>query len=290
MPQTLVELGGPAEADLIHIAPANSFPPQTYQPMLRALTDRYRAICFPPRALWGDQEPPRQWNEWNEWHDLADDLLRAFDKSGMQDVILMGHSIGAVVSMLAVLKEPERFAALVMLDPAMLSQDRLDWLKMARERKALDQTPLIKAALRRRRAFESRDQAFARFRNRSHFAAFPDETLRLYVDHGLKERVDGSGYELTWSVEWEVYYYATIYQRAWTDLPKLESLLPVLIIRGGRSDTFDQAGQEAARRLVPSATIAALEGGDHLFPQSAPHEAGQLIRSWLGAGTFPDKR
>ncbi|MCY4071654.1 MAG: alpha/beta hydrolase [Chloroflexi bacterium] len=280
MPQRLLELGGPADAALIHIAPANSFPPQTYGPMLRSLTDRYRAICFPPRALWGDQTPPR---ELREWHDLADDLLGAFDTWKMGEIILVGHSFGGIASMLAAIKEPERFRALVMLDPVILSQDLLDWLKTATEHNALDQTPLVKGALRRRRVFESRDLAFTRFRNRPHFADWSDEALRLYVDHGLRERSNKAGYELVWPVEWEVYYYSTVYQRIWEDLPQLEGLLPVLIIRGATSDAFDQSAQEAVQRLVPSATVNVIEGRGHLFPQSAPDVTGALIRSWLCA-------
>jgi len=280
VPQRLLELGGPADAALIHIAPANSFPPQTYGPMLRSLTDRYRAICFPPRALWGDQTPPR---ELREWHDLADDLLDAFDTWKMGEIILVGHSFGGIASMLATIKDPERFRALVMLDPVILSRESLDWLKTATEDNALDQTPLVRGALRRRRVFESREQAFHRFRNRPHFADWSDEALRLYVDHGLRERSNKAGYELAWPVEWEVYYYSTVYGRIWEDLPKLEGLLPVLIIRGGASDTFDQSGQEAVQRLVPSVTISVIERRGHLFPQSAPDETGGLIRSWLRA-------
>ena len=278
MPQTLLELGGPADAPLIHIAPANSFPPQIYQPMLSFLTDRYRAICFPPRALWGDQTPPQ---ELREWQDLADDLLCAFDKWSMSEIVLIGHSFGGIASLLAAIKEPDRFSALVLLDPTILSPDRLDWLKKAAEQDALDQTPLVKGALRRRRVVESRDLAWARFRNRPHFADWSDEVLRLYVDHGFRERSHNAGYELTWSVDWEVYYYSTVYQRIWEDLPKLEGLLPVLIIGGDTSDTFEQSDQEAVQHLVPSATNCVIKGQGHLFPQSAPDETGALIRSWL---------
>lgn len=278
MPQTGVELGGPAGATRIHLAPANSFPPQTYLPMLRALTDRYRAVSFPPRALWGDAEPPQ---ELQGWQVLADDLLRAFDKRDMRDLVLVGHSFGAIASLLAAIKAPERCAALVLLDPTILSPQRLQGLKNARENKTLAQTPLIKAAARRRRFFDSKDQAFARFRSRSHFAAWSDETLRLYVEHGLRKRPQRPGYELVWSVEWEIYYYATIYLRIWQELPKLEGLLPLLIMRGGDSDTFERASQEAAQRLLPSATMLTLAGQGHLFPQTAPDETGELIRAWL---------
>lgn len=278
MPQRLLELGGPTEAALIHVAPANSFPPQTYGPMLRALTDRYRAICFPPRALWGDQAPPP---EPGDWHEVADDLLDAFAAWNMRDIILIGHSFGGIASMLAAIKAPNRFRALIMLDPTILPPETLNWLKRAQENQALDQTPLVRGALRRRRLFKSREEAFTRFRKRPHFADWSDVSLRLYVDHGLRKSSAGIGYELAWPVEWEVYYYSTVYQGVWEELPKLEGLLPVLIIRGSTSDTFDQSGQASVQRLAPSASLSVVDGHGHLFPQSAPDETGALIRSWL---------
>ena len=64
MPQTLLELAGDADAPILHIAPANGFPPQTYLPMLRGLSASYRVVCCPPRALWGDQAPPAELRDW----------------------------------------------------------------------------------------------------------------------------------------------------------------------------------------------------------------------------------
>ena len=278
MPQPLLELGGPKGASLIHLAPANGFPPQTYMPMLASLTDHHRAICFPPRALWGDLAPP---DEFRDWQMLADDLLRAFNQWDMREIVAVGHSFGGIASMLAAIKEPCRFRALVLLDPTILADEVLDWLKAAAEQNSLDQTPLVQGARRRRRIFGSMDEAFDRFRSRRQFVDWPDDVLRLYVQHGLRQRADADGFELTWPVEWEVYYYATIYQRIWQDLPKLEGLLPTLIARGGKSDTFTEASMERTCNMLPSATFCELTGQGHLFPQAAPAETGALIYSWL---------
>ncbi len=280
MPQTLLEIAGNAGAPLLHIAPANGFPPQTYLPMLRGLSAEYRAICFPPRALWGDGKPPREYRDWSM---AADDLLAAFHEKDMRDIVAMGHSFGGIASLLAVIQEPQRFKALILLDPVILMPDQLRLLQMAHEQDAIEQMPTLQGALRRRRHFESKEAAYQRFRKRSSFADWSDELLWLYIEHGLKTRADAAGVELAWSVEWEVYYYATIFQPIWQVLPKLEGLLPVLIMRGGTSDTFTEEALQLTRSILPSAAVRELAGQGHLFPQAAPHETARIIGDWLGS-------
>lgn len=278
MPQTVLELAGNVGAPPLHMAPANGFPPQTYLPMIRGLEEDYRVICCPPRALWGDQAPPA---DYRDWRMVADDLLAAFDRWNLRDIVAVGHSLGGIASLLAVLREPNRFKALVMLDPVMLMPEQLAWFKQAVERGAADQLPLAQAARRRRRNFTSREAAFQRFRAKPSFADWPDEALNLYVEHGLKARPDGVGFELAWPVEWEAYYYSTIYQRIWQVLPQLDGLLPMMVLRGETSDTFTEEGLDLARSKLPSADVYQLAGQGHLFPQAAPAATASLIKTWL---------
>lgn len=278
MPQTLLELAGDAAAPVLHIAPANGFPPQTYLPMLRGLSAKYRVVCCPPRALWGDQAPPA---ELRDWRMVADDLLAAFERWRLRDIVAVGHSLGGIASLLAVLQEPARFKALAMLDPVMLMPDALAWFKSMIDNGSASQSPLIQAAMRRRRHFVSREQAFQRFRAKSSFADWTDAALRLYVEHGLRARADGPGFELTWTIEWEIYYYSTIYQPIWQVLHQLDGLLPILMIRGENSDTFTEESLHLARSTLRSAELVTLEGQGHLFPQAAPDAAAPIIADWL---------
>ena len=283
MPQTLIELTGERGAALLNMMPANGFPPQTYLPMLRGLAG-YRAISLPPRALWGDHAAPAGFRS---WADCADDLLQGFDRFGLRDVVAIGHSLGGVLSMLAMIKEPERFRALVMLDPVLLPQGALDMLAGAREAGRIDDFPLVRGARRRRQHFESREDAYSRFLEKPIFADWSAEALSLYVEHGLRARDDGAGFQLTWSTEWEAHYFATVYQHIWHDLPKLNALAPTLIIRAEHSDTFPDASFSDARRLLPEVCLHEMKGQGHLFPQAAPLETARIISDWLRASLSP---
>lgn len=278
MPQTLLELAGHADAPILHMAPANGFPPQTYLPMLRGLSAVYRVICCPPRALWGDQSPP---SELRDWRMAAEDLLAAFERWQLRDIVAVGHSFGGIASLLAVLQDPGRFKALALLDPVLLMPEALAWFKAMADSGSAAQLPLVQAALRRRRHFFSREQAFQRFRAKASFADWPDAALRLYVNHGLRARGNGPGFELAWPVEWEAYNYSTIYQPIWQVLHQLDSLLPVLLIRGENSDTFTEEALHLARSTLRSAELVTLEGQGHLFPQAAPDGAAAIIENWL---------
>jgi sigma-B regulation protein RsbQ len=48
----------------------------------------------------------------------ADDLLEICQELGLDDVIFVGHSVSAMIGVIAALKEPERFGALVLVGPS----------------------------------------------------------------------------------------------------------------------------------------------------------------------------
>lgn len=283
MPQTLIELTGERGAPLLNMMPANGFPAQTYLPMLRGLAG-YRALSLPPRALWGDQAGPATYRNWG---DCADDLLLGLERYDLRDIVAVGHSLGGILSMLALIKEPQRFRALVMLDPVLLPQATLDALDQAREAGAIEDYPLVQGARRRRQHFDSREDAYRRFREKAIFADWSADALRLYVEHGLRPRENGLGFELAWSTDWEAYYFSTVYHHVWVDLPKLNAVAPTLVIRAEDSDTFPAASLARARSLLPAATFHVMTGQGHLFPQAAPEETARVIRDWLRDSVSP---
>lgn len=281
MPQPLIELNQNTQSSLMHLALANGFVSQTYLPMLRPFMEQYRMVSLPPRALWGDGEPPTFEGSDDDWQSLADDLLAGFKQFDLLDMVAIGHSFGGIASLLAALEAPHYFKALILLDPTILNPQRLAWMEQAKIDGNMAQMPLIQGAQRRRNHFESVESAYERFRSKKHFAQWSDEVVRLYVEHGTLPNTDGSR-RLAWSPQWEAYYYATGYTTIWDVLPKLANLsVPILVINGGDSDTLEPQSVVRMQSEVPNATYHTIEGHGHLFPQSAPKETAQVISKWL---------
>jgi len=275
MKHPLHKFGG--DGHILHIAVANGFPPQVYLPLLRPFMEAHTVVSLPPRALWPDETPPAELVEWDKT--LAVDLLDGLREHQLNDVIGVGHSFGAIATILAALKEPTRFKALILLDPTILPKLYLWGIRFARFVGTDRGFALAQRAERRRDAFDSVDAAYEYFKSKSLFADWPDETIRLYAET-CQPTINGS-VRLAWPPAWEAYYFRTIYTGIWGTLEKLKGLLPILLIRGGESNTLQAQSAARIRRILPTIDYQEVEGHGHLFPLSAPEVTSHLMSEWL---------
>jgi pimeloyl-ACP methyl ester carboxylesterase len=277
MPYPLVELGG--RGPVVHFALANGFPPETYLPAVEPLMSRYRVVCLPPRALWNDAGPPPA--EPGSWNALADDMLEGMRRHGLDRVVGIGHSFGAVATLLAAVREPERFRALCFLDPTILPPAIMDDLRRLRERGEMSFRPLVQGALKRRSAFATEEEALAYWRHKPLFADWSEDALSRYARSMLRPSEGGEGFTLAWSPAWEAWYYMSFHTGSWDALERLDPAIPLLVVRGERSDTFFPEAEALLRVKRPNAALRVIPGRGHLFPQAAPDETAQLIQEWL---------
>jgi pimeloyl-ACP methyl ester carboxylesterase len=278
MPQPLIELGGKPDAPIFHIAPANGFVPQTYLPLARHFTTAYRVVCLPPRALWGADYAAPQATITDDWTQVADDLEAGFNAQGWRNIVAVGHSFGGVATMLVALRQPDLFKALILLDPTIPPPHVMKMFLEARRQGIA--IPLATGALRRRRDFASVDDAYENFRSKGVFSQWSDEAVRLYAEYGTQH--NGTDQRtLAWSPEWEAYYFNSVYPHSWEIVTQLDGLLPVLVVRGGSSDTYTQETAQKIAQLLPRAMHQTVDGHGHLFPQSAPDETAHVMREWL---------
>lgn len=279
MAYPLYEYGG--SGPLLHMALANGFPPESYKALLDPFTDRYRVICLKPRPLWNPAPNPENLKTWRT---LADDLTAGLREHKLMDVILVGHSLGGVVSTLAAIAEPDRVRALVLLDPTFLRPAFLRIIALMRPLGLSSRYPLVKQALRRRGYFISPEEAFAYWRQKPLFADWADETLRDYVEGALRQ-THGGGHELTWSPRWESQVFRAVITDGWREPRRLRPDLPVLVIRGENTNAYVRACERKMRRLLPHATHLTMAGYGHLFPHAAPKQTAQIIDEWLTGQT-----
>ncbi|HRE48934.1 MAG TPA: alpha/beta hydrolase [Aggregatilineales bacterium] len=277
LPPPIHAFGG-SGTPVIHMAIANGFPSQTYTPLLRPLTAAHRVIGTLPRALWTPSPPLKTAQTWDV---MAEDILACLRAEALSDVIAIGHSMGGVASMLAVLKEPQRFRALVLLDPTFLPPRLLRPLRVVRALGLIQLMPPAKKALQRRRDFSSQEAFYEYLRTRKIFSDWTPEALHAYAHYGSRPKEDGPGVTLTWTPEWEAQYFFGIFGQTWRTVPKLRGRLPTLIVRGTASDTFFPDAAALTRQALPEAHFVELQGKGHLFPQTHPEETAALIQAWL---------
>jgi pimeloyl-ACP methyl ester carboxylesterase len=204
------------------------------------------------------------------WPQFGDDVTAVADALGVaadRALIAAGHSKGAAALLLAEQARPGTFANIWAYEPIMFpTLDHID--------PKLD-FGLAVGARKRRNEWASPDEAYASYASRRPLNAMTPESLRAYVDHGLRDRGDGL-YELKCApdVEAEVYSMGPA-NGLFAKLDAIEARVTVAV--GEHSDAIPPAlGRQIVDRL-PHATLEIWEGRGHFGPQEDPDRAARSI-------------
>ena len=273
----------------LHFLHANGYPPDCYKSLLHFFQTNYHVFGMLLRPLWENSKPA----DVNDWRIFSDDLLRFLASTTFaplsplsatpqsSPVIGVGHSIGATVTLRAALREPDKFRALVLIEPVLFPTARmLSWNFVRAIGLGNRLHPRIPAAYKRRRTFDNLDLVFRGYRKREVFRYMDDENLRSYID-GITSPTSNGGYELAFSSEWEarIYYTGLRDFDIWRQLPNLK--VPTLFLRAAETDTFWEQAVSYVKRKLPGARVETLERSTHLLPLERPKDVFEITQSFL---------
>jgi len=275
---------------LLH-AHANGYPPEVYQSFLEPFLDTYQTRAIFLRPFWPGSDP----DSLKDWRVFQRDYLSMLpaqlaSAGGKETLIGMGHSLGAMTTLMAAIEVPEMFQALVLIEPTLFPawvgvvMRILAPLKMFRYIH-----PLVRRTLRRKINFPDQETMFLNYRGKEIFASIPDDVLRDYVRGLAVPQADGT-VSLKYSPAWEVRIYeagGSADRYVWRNLKKIAC--PVLVLRGERSDTLGAATLHRIARGLPNGRAVTLSGVGHLLPLEAPTRVAGIILDFLKeVDVFPD--
>ena len=252
----------------------NGFCAGVYAALLRRLPADWSitAIDMPGQGL--SDDPPA----WEGCTALLDRLERAFDAlAGERPRLALGHSFGAVMSVLLAARRPERISHLVLLDPVMFTPVVYAGIRLAAW---LGMHGMAKSARRRRAHWESREAAREYLRGRGIYRGWCEESLEDFVRHALVPDADG-GVRLACPPTLEAELFERPAPGYWQALRRLR--VPATMIYGQQSYTIMPGIARRFRRLAHDGRVQALPGG-HCFMQQYPERSAQAVVRALGAG------
>jgi pimeloyl-ACP methyl ester carboxylesterase len=261
----------------LHFLHANGYPPGCYRPLFDLLQPHFHVFGMLLRPLWKDSKP----DEIRTWKPFSNDLLQFLGSTINEPTIGVGHSIGAVVTLRAALREPHRFRALVLIDPVLYVPGFLLRWHMVRTIGLGERLhPLIHKTKRRRRTFDDLEWLFQRYRSRDIFRYMSDENLRIFIEGITRPNADG-GYELVYSPDWEAQVYRTGMHDfdLWRELAELQ--VPTLFMRGAETDTFLEDAARLVKRKQPNVRVETLEETTHILPLERPQEVFDRMQLFL---------
>lgn len=258
----------------LHFAHANSYPAGTYRQYFNHLREQ-----FDIGALDMHGHDPRFPVE-DGWRTLSSELIAQLE-AYPEPVVLVGHSLGGMLSMMAAKKRPELVRCVVMLDSPLVAGWRALVWRLVKNSSWADRYTPAKFSVRRRNVWPDRAAAFEHFSRKDMFAAWSPGVLDDYLDHGLMPHPEGVQLRFTREVETAVY----------RSLPHhLGRLLrepypvPIGFIGGTESVESRQAGLKATRALVRD-NFMLVEGG-HLFPMESPAVAAKATADMVSRLLF----
>jgi len=195
-----------------------------------------------------------------DWRQFGEAVLEVTEPGGVG----VGHSMGAAALAMAQLSDPGRFQALVLIEPIIFPGPH------GRD----EANAMSRVAVKRKRTFDSREEAMANFEGRSLFSGWDPDALQGYIDCGFI----GDG-EVTLACAPEVE--AEIYRgsNAHDTFERLGEIdVPVLLMIGERSDTI--SGEMARRQAgqFPRAGLEIVPGAGHFLPMERPQVVADRVR------------
>lgn len=243
----------------IYFAHANSFPAGTYRQYFSFLEEKYKVDAL---EMFGHD--PRFAVD-DGWNGLLAQLEHALQSRSRKPVILVGHSLGGMLSLMLGRARPDLARCVVLLDAPVVAGWRARAWWLLKTLKQSDRVSPAKFSRQRRNHWPDADAAYAHFAAKPMFACWPEQVLRDYIASATRPGEQGLELAFTREVETEIYRAVPHHLSL---LLKDPYPLPVGFIGGEDSNECRQAGMYATRKLV-GRHLQILPGG-HLFPMENP--------------------
>ena len=271
MLKSLVPSTSTLDKQTLVFAHANGYPPEAYRSLLEPLTDDFDVYTVEHRPFWSNQHPPK----FLPWTQYSADLIDSLDASVSGPVVLVGHSMGAAISLQVAMARPDLCSKLVVIDPVLVPWGW--WFVNQVLMRGLGRDlPMVTKAQNRPHEFSGYQEAFDFYRSKRPFGGISDEVLWDYVRAGHASSDDGS-IVLRWSGAWE----ACVYRSAPSFMGSLRKIhKPICGIVGDASSVVRPLVKRRWQRVMPQLELHTLEGG-HLIPLEKPETCSELIKQFL---------
>ncbi len=260
----------------IHFAHGNGFPPGTYRKLISELGKSHQVVSMSARPLWAESRP----RVLRDWSVFAEDLRAELGRRGLRGIIGVGHSLGAVTSLLAAAADPGLFSAVVAVDPIVLTGGRALFWGTVKAFGLAGRVNLVRGARRRRELWSDRAEARNTYSGKKIFASWDPGVLDDYLDAGMVDLPQG-GVRLRYPRECEARIFSAAPHDLWAELRKVS--VPTLFVQGESQRHLPRrrAGQGG------EGGAGVLDGGgchsSHFLPMERPTELARVIEEFLRA-------
>jgi pimeloyl-ACP methyl ester carboxylesterase len=259
---------------------ANGFPAGCY----RVLFEIWRQAGWQVHALARIGHDPH-YPVSSNWPHLRDELIHFIDQEVQPQmaepgpVMLIGHSLGGILSLQAACKRPDLAAGLVMLDSPLVSGWRAHSVQVMKAARLIHRVSPGRVSSQRRHEWPDKPTVLSHFAAKHKFARWDPRVLQDYVDCGFDEH--GGQVRLGFRRDIETRIYDTLPHHLDGVVRRHPPRCPVAFVAGTQSEELRQAGASASKALAKG-NFHWMEGS-HLYPFERPDDTAHLVLQLLEA-------
>ncbi len=203
------------------------------------LAERRRTLCVDQRGHGESSAPAGPCTR----EQLAADVIGVLDAEGIEQAVLVGHSMGGIISMTTAVAHPERIAAMVLLGTASRCNERTaNWYERIARAGEADGCPGLARAI---------------YGEKSKRTVVGDANAIAAVTRTL----------------------ASLYTDPLT--PRLESLHCPVLLLVGEKDPMGPRASEIIAAALPNATLRILPGCGHWIHVEASDLVARAVADWI---------
>lgn len=248
---------------------ANAYNPYMYEEFIRHLGLAH-VIAPMHRPLWDKNVP-----QLKDWSIFADDLIRFMDEHQLRNINAIGHSLGAVSILKASVIRPDLFNKIVLIDPVLLPEDKVRWVRYLPFKLKVRLRPIIKIASLRKNHWASRADAHTHLGHKPVFKRLKPSVFDTYIDTGLVHDDEKGGFKLAFPREWEAMIYASP-ENVWKFIFHAKS--SIALIKAEHSDVISHETWTKLEKLPSNFKRIEMKKVAHLIPFEKPEELADLIK------------
>lgn len=267
---------GEATGKRIHLLHGTGFSAMTLAAMASQLPDDSAIWLTDVPGHGQSTQPSKCMPDWQKMADtIADAIYQQANVETDGPLIGIGHSMGAVLTLLAATKYPNLFSEIILLDPVFFKNEMIVAQQLMRATGAWRHRALVKSVSNRTAKWPSMSIMSNEISAKAFYKPWHPQVIQDYCQYSTKVNNDNS-VQLSCSPKWEASIFGSYPKGLWRAVRKVK--LPVNILVAQKTYFFIPTAVKRAAKMNKNIQWQTF-GNHHCFPMEQPSETAIMINN-----------
>ncbi len=219
-------------------------------------------------------QPTKQMPNWQKMADtIAEAIYQEADVKNNGPLIGIGHSMGAILTVLAAAKYPDLFSEIILLDPVFFKNEMIIAQQLMLATGAWRHRALVKSVSARTSQWPNLEVMQSEIANKSFYKPWHPQVIKDYCQYSTVTNNDNS-VSLSCSPKWEASIFGSYAKGLWRAVRKTE--LPINILLANKTYFFIPSAVKRAAKMNKNIQWQKF-GNHHCFPMEQPLETAAIL-------------